>query len=93
MPIPSEVRSFADVEAFVPRAAAMVGLDPQQPLPFLISGREQLVEFHILNRIGDEPHNAEKHKKIQVIPILHQSELMMYGKDVMERTSPGLRSM
>ena len=28
-----------------------------------------------------------------VIPILHQSELMMYGKDVMERTSPGLRSM
>ena len=28
-----------------------------------------------------------------LIPILHQSELMMYGKDVMERTSPGLRSM
>ena len=28
-----------------------------------------------------------------IIPILHQSELMMYGKDVMERTSPGLRSM
>jgi len=30
---------------------------------------------------------------MQLIPILHQSELMMYGKDVMERTSPGLRSM
>jgi len=30
---------------------------------------------------------------INLIPILHQSELMMYGKDVMERTSPGLRSM
>jgi hypothetical protein len=29
----------------------------------------------------------------ELIPILHQSELMMYGKDVMERTSPGLRSM
>jgi hypothetical protein len=29
----------------------------------------------------------------KLIPILHQSELMMYGKDVMERTSPGLRSM
>ena len=28
-----------------------------------------------------------------LIPILHQSELMMYVKDVMERTSPGLRSM
>ena len=31
--------------------------------------------------------------KDDLIPILHQSELMMYGKDVMERTSPGLRSM
>jgi hypothetical protein len=30
---------------------------------------------------------------LDLIPILHQSELMMYGKDVMERTSPGLRSM
>jgi Ca2+:H+ antiporter len=30
---------------------------------------------------------------LYLIPILHQSELMMYGKDVMERTSPGLRSM
>ena len=32
-------------------------------------------------------------KDQDLIPILHQSELMMYGKDVMERTSPGLRSM
>ena len=36
---------------------------------------------------------TSKHGKAILIPILHQSELMMYGKDVMERTSPGLRSM
>jgi hypothetical protein len=35
----------------------------------------------------------KKDAKPLLIPILHQSELMMYGKDVMERTSPGLRSM
>jgi acetolactate decarboxylase len=79
MPIPTEVRSFTDVETFVPRAAAMLGLDPQQPLPFLIYGREQLIEFHILNRIGDEPHNAERHKKIQVSLELKQAEVIIVG--------------
>src|SRR2546430_2366049 len=38
LPIPPEVRSFADLEAFVPRSAASVGLDPHKPLPFLIRG-------------------------------------------------------
>jgi hypothetical protein len=29
----------------------------------------------------------------QLIPFLHQSELTIYGKEVMERTKLGLRSM
>jgi acetolactate decarboxylase len=65
-PIPPEIRSFEDLERFVPRAAAAAGLDAEQPLPFLVTGHEDLIEFHILNRIGDPPHNMEEHKKIQV---------------------------
>jgi hypothetical protein len=28
---------------------------PEKPLPFLATGREDLIEFHILNRLGDLP--------------------------------------
>jgi acetolactate decarboxylase len=66
MPIPAEIRSFEDLERFVPRAAKDAGLDVEKPLPFLLKGREDLIEFHILNRIGDPPHNMEEHKKIQI---------------------------
>jgi len=65
-PIPAEVRSFEDLERFVPLAAKAAGLDAERPLPFLVGGLQDLIEFHILNRIGDAPHNMELHKKIQI---------------------------
>jgi acetolactate decarboxylase len=77
--IPPEVRSFADLEAFVPRAAAAAGLDPQKPLPFLIRGREEFIEFHVLNRIGDPPHDMATHRKIQVVFELARAEAILVG--------------
>jgi len=77
--IPAEVRSFTDLEAFAPRAAEQVGLDPGRPFPFLVRGRQDLIDFHILNRIGNEPHNAEKHRKIQVPFELRQVEAVVVG--------------
>ena len=65
-PIPAEIRSFEDLERFVPKAAEAAGLDAEKPLPFLVLGREELIEFHILNRIGNPPHNMDEHKKIQI---------------------------
>jgi acetolactate decarboxylase len=66
LPIPAAVRSFEDLERFVPKAATAAGLDADQPLPFLVEGCEELIEFHIVNRVGDGPHNMEMHKKIQI---------------------------
>jgi len=65
LPMPTQVRSFTDLEAFVPRAIETVGLDLQRPVPFLVSGQEDLIEFHILNH-GDEPYNPAKIKDIQI---------------------------
>jgi acetolactate decarboxylase len=79
MPIPQEVRSFAELEAFVPRAVARAGLDPQAPLPFLIRGRQDFIEFHVLNRTGDAPHGMEAHRKIQVTFDLAQAEMTLVG--------------
>jgi acetolactate decarboxylase len=77
--IPPEVRSIRDFEAFVPRAAATAGLDPRQPLPFLVRGHFDLIDFHVLNRIGNNPHNAEIHKQIQVAFELTQSDAVIVG--------------
>jgi len=79
IPIPPEVRSFGDLEAFVPYAAATAGHNPQQPLPFLVRGRADLIDFHVLNRIGNDPHNAEIHKRIQVGFELKQSDAVIVG--------------
>ena len=79
IPLPAEIRSFADLEGFAPRAAEQAGLDPKQPFPFLVRGRMDLIDFHILNRIGNEPHDAEKHKRIQVPFEITQAESIIVG--------------
>jgi acetolactate decarboxylase len=79
IPIPADARSFEDLESFVPKAAAAAGLDADKPLPFLVRGREQLIEFHIVNRIGDGPHNMAMHKKIQVTFELEEAETTIVG--------------
>jgi acetolactate decarboxylase len=77
--IPATVVSFEDLERFVPQAAADAGLDAARPLPFLVHGREDLIDFHVLNRIGDPPHNMEAHKNIQVAFELEQAEAIIVG--------------
>jgi hypothetical protein len=79
MPIPAAVRSFEDLERFLPRAAEANGLDAEKPLPFLVTGRQDLIEYHILNRIGDPPHNVEAHKKIQIVFELARVEATIVG--------------
>jgi acetolactate decarboxylase len=66
VPVPAEVRSFEDLERYVPKIAAAVGLDPDKPLPFLLSGRADLIEFHILHRTGVGPYSLDMLKQIQV---------------------------
>jgi acetolactate decarboxylase len=65
--MPPHVRSFGDLEVFLPHAAEAAGLDARKPLPFLLRGRSDLIEFHVLNRVGDEPHDRDKHRKVQVV--------------------------
>ena len=42
-------------------------------------GRERLIEFHVLNRIGDAPHDMEMHKKVQVVFELEDAEMTIVG--------------
>jgi acetolactate decarboxylase len=88
VPLPAQVRSYGELEAFVPEAAAAAGLDAQKPLPFLLRGRPGLIEFHVLDRAGDEPHDPQKHKKIQRVFELDGVDAVMVGFH-----SPGARGV
>jgi acetolactate decarboxylase len=77
--IPAEVQSFDQLEKFVPIAAYAAGLDPQKPFPFRLGGTQNLIEFHILNRTGTEPHNPERHRQIQVTYELLDAEARIVG--------------
>jgi acetolactate decarboxylase len=79
IPFPTEIGSFEDLEQFIPRAAEAAGLDAEKPLPFLVNGRQDLIEFHVLNRIGDAPHNMEMHEKIKVKFELSEAEATIVG--------------
>jgi acetolactate decarboxylase len=61
--IPAELRSYEDLELFVPKAAAAAGLDAEKPLPFLITGREDM----------------EAHKKVQIKFELQQTQATIIG--------------
>jgi len=79
MPIPAEIRCFEDLERFVPLAAEAAGRDAEKPLPFLVRGLQDLIEFHILHRIGDAPHGMELHKQIQIKFELEKTEATIIG--------------
>jgi len=79
VPIPAEIGSFEDLEQFIPRAAEAAGLDAEKPLPFLVSGGQALIEFHIPNRIDDAPHDIEMHEKIKIKFELVKTEATIVG--------------
>jgi acetolactate decarboxylase len=61
--VPAELRSYEDLELFVPKAAAAAGLDAEHPLPFLATGREDM----------------ETHKKVQIKFELRQTQATIVG--------------
>ena len=79
IPLPANVRSFEELEHFVPKAAAAAGLDAEKPVPFLVDGRQDFIEFHVVNRIGDGPHDMAMHQKIQVAFELEKVEATIVG--------------
>jgi len=66
VPLPATVRSEKDLERYIPEVAATVGIDPDKPLPFLLSGGVKRIELHILNKTDGLPHNPALHNKAKV---------------------------
>jgi acetolactate decarboxylase len=78
VPLPAEVRSYADLEAFVGRAATAANI-AGQPFPFLVRGRPALIDFHVVNARPDTPAGMEAHDAIKVPFHLRGQDVTLIG--------------
>jgi acetolactate decarboxylase len=64
VPVPAAVRSYPALERLIARQAAQYGLDTTQALPFRLSGRARLVQWHVMEwpRTAAE-HTSQSHKQ------------------------------
>jgi len=75
--LPNEVRSYTELEKFVGEAGARAGL--AQAFPFMMTGRPELIDFHIVNATPDTPPGMENHQKIQIPFALHGQDATFVG--------------
>jgi acetolactate decarboxylase len=75
--IPDELHTYAELERFVGEAGAHAGLT--QAFPFVMTGRPELIDFHIVNATPATPPGAEAHQKIQVPFELRGQEVKFVG--------------
>jgi acetolactate decarboxylase len=78
--VPASIRSKADLEDYLLRAASAQGLDTDQPFPFLLSGQVQSIDWHVINwPEGDKEHSHEKHITSGAHGQLTDAEVEMLG--------------
>jgi len=63
--VPESVKTASELEQFVWRAA-FERLDVSKPFPFLVKGKPARVQFHVVNKTDDLPHNPEQHEKVKI---------------------------
>jgi len=72
-----ELPTYANVESFVGQAGAKAGLT--QAFPFVMTGRPELIDFHIVNATPDTPPGMEAHQKIQIPFELTDQDVKLVG--------------
>jgi acetolactate decarboxylase len=69
--------TYSDVERFIGQAGAEAGLT--QAFPFVMTGRPEQVDFHIVNATPDTPPGMEAHQKIQIPFELRDPDVKLVG--------------
>jgi acetolactate decarboxylase len=75
--IPDVVRTYAELEKIVGEAGARAGLT--QAFPFVMTGRPELIDFHIVNATPATPPGMEAHQKIQIPFEVHRRDVTLVG--------------
>jgi acetolactate decarboxylase len=75
--LPDNVGTYTELEKFVGEAGARAGLD--QAFPFVMTGRPELIDFHLVNATPAIPPGIEGHLKIQIPFELRSQDVTFVG--------------
>lgn len=75
--LPEDVRTYPELERFVGEAGAKAGLT--QAFPFVMTGRPELIDFHVVSATPDTPPGMDAHQKIQIQFELHDRDVTFVG--------------
>ncbi len=65
-PLSALIASLSELEEVVVRRAREAGIDAARPFPFLLRGRAERVELHVLDKRDGRPHTRELHEAAKV---------------------------
>lgn len=78
--IPTNVKSYSELEQFVAQSAKSANIDINKPFPFLLKGNPLKVNWHINNYISDNtPVSREKHDQSKFKGVLEQQKVEILG--------------
>jgi len=75
--LPDDVRTYPELERFVGEAGTRAGLT--HAFPFVMTGRPEMIDFHVVNATPDTPPGTDAHKKIQIPFELHGQDVTFVG--------------
>jgi acetolactate decarboxylase len=64
--IPAAISDEASLESYIVKFVSELGIDVNQPFPFLINGTPERATFHVLDKRDGLPHNPDLHEKAKV---------------------------
>ena len=79
MALENGVGDEAELVAAVVSAGAARGIDVGRPFPFLVSGRADLVRFHVLDKRDELPHTPERHERAKMRGTIERERVEVVG--------------
>ncbi|MCF6308083.1 MAG: acetolactate decarboxylase [Flavobacteriaceae bacterium] len=78
--IPAEVITYEQFEKFIKKAASENEINTEEPFPFLLEGKIQKFDWHVINwRDGDTIHTHKKHKTKGMYGTIKNKKVEMLG--------------
>ena len=64
IPVSQRLGSLDEIEQFVKTSAIQAGVSLDKPFPFRVEGAVDSLEYHIIFKTDQAPHNKKEHKKL-----------------------------
>ena len=75
-----KVTNKKDLESAIFKMAKTNGIDTEKPFPFLLEGKIESLDWHVINwKDGDTIHNHQKHKESGLNGSLNNTEVQIIG--------------